>query len=229
LHYVSDDQPVYGFDPVGWDDATEPHRSIEEMASHYVQEMRRVKPAGPYVLGGYCAGAHVALEMAQQLLEEHQEVALVVVLDAGAPYAGPSWAITQTKNFSHFLNRVFYYAKNNAFWTVAFYKFRLGLLRLFSIPGSTFKKLYETHFLAVYHYRARPYAGRMAFFLSSQVADAVDRSRWQELAAGGYDMHVFQDSIHGVWVNDKKHLRALAEKLETCIAEATVEKSLIEK
>ena len=40
---------------------------------------------GPYFLGGLCFGGMVAFEMARQLLEQGQEVALLVLLDPSEP------------------------------------------------------------------------------------------------------------------------------------------------
>ena len=47
------------------------------MAESYLAEIRTVQPEGPYYLGGYCAGAYVALEMAVQLRRQGEEVALL--------------------------------------------------------------------------------------------------------------------------------------------------------
>ena len=55
--------------------------SIEEMATEYIAEVRRVQPRGPYYLGGRCIGSVVAFEMAKQLVSEGDEVAVVVVQD----------------------------------------------------------------------------------------------------------------------------------------------------
>jgi thioesterase domain-containing protein len=51
------------------------------MAAHYVGEIRRVQPHGPYCLGGYCLGGTIALEMAQQLTAAGEKVALVALFD----------------------------------------------------------------------------------------------------------------------------------------------------
>jgi thioesterase domain-containing protein len=53
------------------------------MAAHYVAEMRRVQPAGPYRLGGWSFGGLAAFEMARQLADQGQEVELLAVLDTG--------------------------------------------------------------------------------------------------------------------------------------------------
>jgi thioesterase domain-containing protein len=51
------------------------------MAAKYVNEIQAVQNRGPYLLGGYCLGGTIALEMAQQLRAKGQEVALLALLD----------------------------------------------------------------------------------------------------------------------------------------------------
>ena len=77
------DQPVYAIHPHGLDGADVPE-SIEIMAEDRVRALRQVRPRGPYCLGGYCNGALVAIEMAQQLARCGEEIPLVVVMDASA-------------------------------------------------------------------------------------------------------------------------------------------------
>ncbi len=82
------EQPFYGLQAVGLDGVSEPHRTVEAMAAHYVSEIRRVQPHGPYVIGGHSFGGLVAFEMAQQLLRAGEEVARLIVLDTSAPGTG---------------------------------------------------------------------------------------------------------------------------------------------
>lgn len=56
-------------------------RSIEAMARCYIQEMKTIKPDGPYDLCGWSLGALVALEMAQQLVQTGERVAHLVIID----------------------------------------------------------------------------------------------------------------------------------------------------
>lgn len=58
--------------------------SIVEMARHYVGAVMAHQPEGPVYIGGWSAGAIVALEMAQQLLQAGRAVPLLVAFD-GAP------------------------------------------------------------------------------------------------------------------------------------------------
>ena len=49
------------------------------MAAHYIQEIRSVRPKGPYLLGGTCTGGVVAYEMAQQLVGQGEQVILAIM------------------------------------------------------------------------------------------------------------------------------------------------------
>jgi acyl transferase domain-containing protein/glutamate-1-semialdehyde aminotransferase/thioesterase domain-containing protein len=75
------DYPLYGLQSQGLDGQSKPLRTIEEMAIHYLQEIRTVQPNGPYLLGGYCLGGTVAYEMAQRLIAQGEPVAIVAMLD----------------------------------------------------------------------------------------------------------------------------------------------------
>jgi amino acid adenylation domain-containing protein len=80
------DQPFYGLEHPGLHVDTATWR-IPELAASYLTAIREVQPVGPFHLGGWSFGGAVALEMACQLRADGEEVALVVVLDAGLPTA----------------------------------------------------------------------------------------------------------------------------------------------
>ncbi len=61
--------------------------SVASAAAHYLHDVRRVQPCGPYRLAGYSAGGCVAFEMARRLREAGEEVAFLGLLDAQAPGA----------------------------------------------------------------------------------------------------------------------------------------------
>ncbi len=75
------EQPFYGLQSFGLAGEGKPLTRIEDMAAHYIQAIRAVQPQGPYFLGGWSFGAYVAYEMAQQLQQDGQEVALLAVID----------------------------------------------------------------------------------------------------------------------------------------------------
>jgi amino acid adenylation domain-containing protein len=78
------DQPFYAVHPHGLLGQAVPE-TIEAMAAAHLADIRAVRPAGPYVLGGHCNGALVALEIARRLRARGEAVPLVIMLDASAP------------------------------------------------------------------------------------------------------------------------------------------------
>ena len=81
--HLPPDQPVYALQAAGSDQGSTPTRSIEEMAASYLAAIRRVRPEGPYVLGGWSFGGFVAYEMARVLrAEDPDAVAELVLLDS---------------------------------------------------------------------------------------------------------------------------------------------------
>ena len=80
-YFLGNDQPFYGLQSFGLAGEGKPLTRIEDMAAHYIEAMQAVQPQGPYLLGGWSFGAHVAFEMAQQLQQKGQKVALLAILD----------------------------------------------------------------------------------------------------------------------------------------------------
>jgi thioesterase domain-containing protein len=58
--------------------------SIGGLADHYIQALVKFQPEGPLMIGGYCIGAIIALDMAKKLRAMGREVGPVVAID-GAP------------------------------------------------------------------------------------------------------------------------------------------------
>ena len=81
------DQPFYGLQELGLAEGQTPLTRIEEMAALYVQAMKEVQPAGPYLLAGWSFGGLAAYEMAQQLRAAGDEVSLLAMFDTYAPAA----------------------------------------------------------------------------------------------------------------------------------------------
>jgi len=79
--YLGSDQPLYALEHQAHDGRRARYTQAETIAKHYLDEVRTVRPRGPYLLGGYSFGALIAFEMAHQLRREGEEVALLFMLD----------------------------------------------------------------------------------------------------------------------------------------------------
>jgi thioesterase domain-containing protein len=78
--HLDTSQPLYALIHQGLDGRIS-LASLDDICDHYLKEMRTVQPKGPYLLGGYCFGAMIALEMARKLSNEGDEVILLFLLE----------------------------------------------------------------------------------------------------------------------------------------------------
>jgi aspartate racemase len=84
--YLDSDQPIYGLQARGLDGSDCPQiNQLGDLAADYIQEIRRIQPQGPYFLAGLSNGGMIALDMAQQLLTQGEQVALLALFDTDAP------------------------------------------------------------------------------------------------------------------------------------------------
>jgi thioesterase domain-containing protein len=80
---VAPDAPFYVLPTLG-SETEEQTWTIESMARRHVAELRKVQPAGPYRLAGFCVGGLVALEMALQLQAAGEVVERLIIIDSAA-------------------------------------------------------------------------------------------------------------------------------------------------
>jgi amino acid adenylation domain-containing protein len=82
---LGSEQPFYGLQSRGLYGGEPPLRTVEEMAAHYLSEMRQVHPGGPWRLAGYCFGAIPAFEIARLLVAEGEQVELLAFFNGPSP------------------------------------------------------------------------------------------------------------------------------------------------
>ncbi|WP_354638574.1 thioesterase domain-containing protein [Kitasatospora camelliae] len=96
------DRPAYGLEMVGMWTRERPSLSIVEMAARYLREIREVQPEGPYLFVGPCAGGRIAYEIARQLEQDGQQVAVLAVINSmppGSTELDPAWGLNELYNF----------------------------------------------------------------------------------------------------------------------------------
>ncbi len=83
--HMAPDRPFYGLQSRGLYGGAPPLQTVEEMAEHYLGEVRTVQPEGPYLLAGYCFGTIVAFEMTQRLQRNGEKVELLAMFNGPSP------------------------------------------------------------------------------------------------------------------------------------------------
>jgi thioesterase domain-containing protein len=79
---LGQDQPFYGFRTPDLSSGETTVATTEELAAYYLAAIRIVQPQGPYLLGGWSAGGTIALEIAQQLYDQGDEVNMLAIFDS---------------------------------------------------------------------------------------------------------------------------------------------------
>ena len=195
------DQPFYGIEPEGLDGKPFQRLTVEQMAAHYLAEIRKVQPTGPYYIGGYCFGGLVAFEMAGMLREQGEQPALVALFSAALrfnhlvapaqptppPPPAPrpigarlarllSSPIKSVRNLSMTL-----YWRSLPFIRRSTYRF-LFALGLHIPPGM--RTMYVVRMLgrAEQNYRPKPYSGSIVLFFGPGTLDFGPNLGWDGLA-----------------------------------------------
>jgi amino acid adenylation domain-containing protein len=186
--YLGVDQPLYGLQPQGMDGDHPIHRSVKEMASHYIHEMRSLKPEGPYLLGGHCAGSWVAFEMAQQLQAAGETVDLLVLVDSRPPNIEPP----QVNRLRYMVNRGAFYWRDGRLrhaisWQLSLVYQRFVTLNVGKENSQRVAAVRKAHAEAHHNYRSGTFDGDVLFVRSSESAALKDKEwhyRWSELITG---------------------------------------------
>ncbi len=238
--HLSNDRPIYAFQSVGLDGRQEPLTEIKDMAAHYIKEMRRVQPHGPYFLCGRSFGGTVVFEMACQLEDVGEKVGLLAVLDTSPlGYLKLRMGLSdgayrrrrmlkKWRGHLRNLGQLGLREKCNYVWGKLQYapaktKHQVWkrLVRLFEILGrplpARLKIIQQLNFLAAANYTPRVYHGRVSLFTATGDLNAVNdlQEGWSTLASLGVEVY----EIPGDHINIIKepHVRTLAKKLSECM------------
>ena len=240
--HVGVGQPVYGIQARGLFGDEKPHCRFQDMAQEYLNEIRKVQPQGPYFLGGFSGGGITAYEMAYQLKQQGEEVALLVFLDTPSPTVptltvpdrvvllrrrlariGPQYILqTMKKKAVERLVRIKQIVSKPVQRTLLPSDFRS------EIVGEAFR-------LAVKNYRPPIYAGNVILFCPAldesyelqpgRVVNInggfVDHANyWGEFVAGNIDVEIVTGDHDSMVL--EPHVRGLAAKLRARLKAAQV-------
>jgi thioesterase domain-containing protein len=236
------DQPVFGLRSQGLGGEV-PYFTVEEMATHYLREIRTVQRKGPYFLAGYCFGGMIAYEMGRLLKTQGEEVALLIMFNTPAPGSLKWWPLRPNYLMKHTAREL------RRLRTLRIRERLLGLrtkaIGLARLASGSFKvalwralakssvgigdrkaqgllSVADINLLAAKAYDPGTYAGRIIFFLTKDdptslyAADPV--GRWMDLAEGGIEVYAFGGG-NAPPIRQAPNID-LAEKLKSCLTQA---------
>jgi len=247
--YLGREFPCYGLRARASDRKQQPHACTEEMATDYIREMRAIQPNGPYLLVGECVGGIVAYEMAQQLLAQGQQVALLALLDTSRPTRARQFAFWWRQlrdrglvSWGRLPRRIVHHwrhqpadrglgermghllGKSRSFaQKIA----SVSYLKQAPPKDEELKEMWHDEVLrtgyvrTLYRYRPRRYPGRITMLVNEVDARRHPDFGWRRLAAGGLTIYTVPGD-HYSYIRD--HARHTAERLRDCLEKATTEK-----
>src|SRR5262249_22049148 len=149
--------------------------------------IRQVQPRGPYHLGGWSAGGVIALEMAQQLVGQGEQVGLLTLLDTTVPLsrarlssADPIDHSGREDGLDGSLEELARLGPDELLPYLWDHALKLGLidpgppLELARQVLDDLKRLFHLHVRLTDGYLFRPYPGRITLFRPSEVPFAVE-------------------------------------------------------
>lgn len=239
--YLGSDQPCYLLQFPGFNGHPAP-ATIEEMARNRIEEIRGIQPHGPYFLAGFSFGGLVMFEIAQQLQQQAEPIALLVLIDPTLPNDGVSGAKPANSHSgvppSGLLNRLSHHCRNLASlglreklgYILAEIRWRIGFTR---------RLAWRLAFAAYFRLGYRLPPSLRPFYLSHVVVETTERyvpkafsgpfivfrrpnygtgEEWRRLAAGRIEIHeVLVD--HGDFIKEP-YVQVLASNLKNLLQRA---------
>jgi len=86
---LGSDQPIYGISPPRGEWPVDFPRTAEAWSHFCLATLRRLRPHGPYALGGWSFGGVVALTLAEHLAVSGEDIRRVVMIDTRLPTKHP--------------------------------------------------------------------------------------------------------------------------------------------
>ena len=237
--YLGRDQPFYALQPQGLDGQEPLHRTFEEMAAHYIQEIRTLQPEGPYYIGGHCIGGLIAFEMAQQLHSQGERVSFLAVIDSFAPRRGIFAQSSVYRRYRYRAIRLYErtlslhlgnlsvlksservpYIKSKI--NKALYKLYVNLGFRWIPAARTRRNILKTGSLASRQYRPRIYPGKIILFRATDLGGGIKHDPqmgWDGWAGGELETHLIP-GYHAQLVLEPR-VQQLAKELSRSLSEA---------
>lgn len=208
---VAPDQPFYGLQAQGLDGLRSPYTKVEDMAQHYLKEIRTLQPEGPYYLGGYSFGGTVALEIARMLQAERHEVGLLVLIDTVPGRLKTAGSLVQKylrlpadQKVLHLVRKIRAVKKS--------LRRRIAMLML----PSNLKKVKAACYIAARNYTPHSYHGPVVLIQASEktLGNLNEQAGWLELAP---QVKIHEVIGHHGNIVDEPQVRDLANLLQECL------------
>ncbi|MGA2250002.1 amino acid adenylation domain-containing protein [Terracidiphilus sp.] len=230
IPHLGKDQPVFGFQPRWMEEGGADYDNVEELAHEYIAELRKVQPAGPYLLGGNCVDGIAVVEMARLLQEQGEEVKLVALLDTVRPSQRRLLHMDLfffKKRLEHIRDVLFGIVRARSgerlrmFLQVANRKLGIAIsaedreMGRFDTRRDRYRRLLSRH-------KLKSWSGRITLIRNEEELNLGHDFGWTGFSEAGYDIHVVPGE-HETMLSE--HGKEVAQIIRRCLDEAMAEPS----
>ncbi|MGC2491227.1 SDR family NAD(P)-dependent oxidoreductase [Candidatus Binatus sp.] len=243
IKHLDRDQPIWGVE-YSPGESSAPYLRMEDLAAHYLAQIRQLQPNGPYYFLGYSFGGLLAFEMSQQLRAVGQEVALLGMLDTflmnGVRASSQRRSLLEsmkrrTASLGRHVGRLVFGPQRREYLKEDLAErldaivgqgrqFIYGILRArgLSIP-KFLHRAKDVNWFAALRYEALPYAGRVTLFRAITPLSFIDMPTdrelgWGPLAQGGVEVHEIPGTHREIM--REPNVSVLAHEVSKCLAAA---------
>jgi amino acid adenylation domain-containing protein len=244
-NHLGSDQPFYALEAPGLYGECQPLECIEDLAGHYIKALQTVQPHGPYYLGGWSMGGIVAFEIAQQLQQQGESIALLALLDSTPPLSNisptDSTFLDDAKLLADLAESTAHFFGQQLSISPTELKplepnqqlnYVLDVMKAahFVPPDiqpnqiRAFLQVYKSNTRALMQYVPKPYSSSITFFRSSQpflddqkTSEMISDpvSSWTQLSAHPIDVRIIPGD-HTTMLAEP-NIRVLAEQIKDCL------------
>jgi thioesterase domain-containing protein/acyl carrier protein len=224
-------QTVIGMLPKGLVQDEEPFTDVKELASYYLEALREIQAAGPYLLGGSSFGGVVAFEMARQLEAQHERVALLAFFDTPSP----DQIRLKVGDENEFLHSLIIDLVPDAL--ASFHQLEPSARMAFVVEqmkraeklpadaslqlATRMLRVWRSDLVALMHYVPETYGGRALFFRARERDRGLPQhpeKLWIELVTEGLEVQVASGGH--VTMFEPPHVESLAARFQSRLSEA---------
>jgi thioesterase domain-containing protein/acyl carrier protein len=225
--HLGADQPVYALQRLDVDDLTQAAQDIESTASHYLEEIYKVQPNGPYSLLAYCFSISICWEMVRQLKEARKAILLIAIIDSSPPFKVIKVKERSTmERLNGILKKVraldFSFIKGIWIGRIKRPIMRKWTYLISDRETIRFKKKMKTLNLISAAYNWKPLPVKITLIRSAEYALNPRKNekvgRWNELALNGVDTYVVDG--HHIDLFNEPEVQQLADQLGQCLDKA---------
>jgi amino acid adenylation domain-containing protein len=228
--HFDEDRPFYGLQSMNLGQNANVPERLEETATRYLEAIRSEQPQGPYLLGGWSLGGALTFEIARQLEQQDQRVALLALFDSWAPLPeNKPWSLAddESKLLAHLarayqitlpFDEVTNGSVSDELMEQALEQAKKAQALPAEIEIGWIRHLMQLHrqsITAVLDYRPKVYAGQITLFRAQRNGAQPEDWGWGQLSDRPVNVYSVPGDHYSMLANP--HAQTLARRLNDCL------------